>query len=689
MEQPVRTIAASLLLVMLLYGQPYAAGRPALVPMERESTFDTLPMGDESPKKEAPEQERVRMQKEDITGAALSKKDPLVIITEPRKGEVAMSCQKVAGRIGGGIARAFLRINDDNQVVTVADGSFEAYVSLRPGINSITVLAWDLDGNLGKDSIKVIYSPLTDAPKVEIVAPVDWASYDITEDRVITVEARTDDASITEGWLSVNNMPRKVGFEHGAVRQELTLLPGLNELYFEVVDKQGRAGRSETVRVDTFDARPKDLVAALFWDSPTADLDLHVWDSFGHHTFNEAKGPFVSDAAIPCAMLDMDRKGGYGPEVFSLESAEPEVYSFYAKYNPGVKDTEAVAYLRVLLYGDEPSRRIMRTFGPRRMDEYNPAWEPAIVKMPEGVFFQEKDTDLAKTLRMDSKAVRRLTFVLEEENPAFRLLAISAMGQIKSEEALPPLMKALDSTDPEVRRAAAGALWNIKSLASVDRLIKALSDQDAEVRRACAGALGNIGDKKAVFSLTGLLAEEGDPQVRVEAIRAIGRIGDARAIDSLLSQAKDSNPRIRVETMRALGGVEDAKTEKTLDRALQEDKVDGVRELAAWALGRQGTKESLKPLMDTLRFDSSEWVRVQCALSLGLIKDVDAKEELANAVAHDQSPKVRFCASKALEAMMGPAVKGCEPQVGQESGQPPVDSQGIPFPAMDEDLVIY
>jgi HEAT repeat protein/uncharacterized protein YfaP (DUF2135 family) len=702
---------AFVLSLMMLTAPLLADGRTPPVPMERDNTLDTLPLGLPEMKKAAPGEERVNIRKEGIPASATTgKKDPLVTIDSPGQGKVSRSYQKVTGRVGGGITKAFLRINDDTQVVAVDGGSFDAYAALKPGANVITALAWDLGGDLGKDTLKVLYEPESDGPAVELTAPKDGTRLDITADRVITVTARSG-KDVKGGYLILNNIPRKVSFKNGVMKQELALLPGTNEITVEAEDAEGRAGISRPVKVYAFDARPKDLVAVLTWDSADADFDLHVWDSFGHHTFNEAPDPALSEAAIPAGKLDMDRKGGYGPEVFSLETASAEVYTFYSRYNPGMKEKGAGCYLRLILYGDEPSRRIMRSFGPVRMDAGKPLWEAAHVKMPEGVFFQEKGSDLEKTLGMDVKAVRRLALMLAEENPAFKLLAISAMGQIKSEEAIPPLLEALSGGTPDIRRAAAGALYNIKSSKAVDGLMRALNDEDPTVRAAAAGALGNIGDKKALRPLTALLAGEADLKVKVGTIRALGRLEPLQANNAgilekgggmlaqvLASQARDREPAVRVEVMRALGRlgrvpvgqVERAgqveggapllsinndfllKAGGVLSEALA-DKEDSVREVAVWALGRLGSRQFERQLMDLLRFDGCEGVRVQAAMALGALKDKGALDELGYASEKDPSDRVRFCSRKAIADMTEPEET--------EGELPPIK--------LDEDVVTY
>lgn len=665
-------VAAILVVLAAVSVNPaLAVERRDVAPVEREGLV-LLP-AIEGIKKAVPDEKGISIKREDISKAVrLAKKDPLVLITEPSPGNSDRSCRRIRGMVGSGITKIFLRVNSETQVVAANGGVFETELALEPGVNKITALAADLDGNLGKDSVEVFYKASPGGPRVVITEPKDGAALDLTSDRVITVAAKVAGGEASDGYLVINGMPERVAFEKGVMIQKAALMPGVNEIAVEAVNRSGHAGKSATVRVNTFDARPKDMVAILTWDSPTADFDLHVWDSFGHHTFNEAPDATLCDAAIPGGSLDMDRKGSFGPEVFSLEVASPEVYTFFVKYNPGLKDKGANAFLKILLHGDDPSRRITRTFGPVQLDKDNAVWEAAHVKMPEGVFFQEKQADLVKTFGMDSKAVKRLSMMLDEESPAFRLLATSVLGQIKSEEAVEPLLKCLSSGPAEIRRAAAAALWNIKSVKSISALGRALKDEDSEVRRLAAGALGNVGSADSLASLTGLLVEETVVPVRVEVLRALGRLGDQRALDSVLAQVKDTDPMVRVEAVRALGFIKDMASEKALVEALS-DKDAGIRGIAAWSLGMLGLKSSAKPLTDALRFEDDESVRVQVAVALGMIMEPGSRSELERAAEKDPSQRVRNCASKSLEAIK--AVK---------------DSDGeLPRVQLDQDVVIY
>jgi len=669
-------IAAAILAAAVVSAPVSArAGEGRILPFKREGGLGTLGTG--NVKKKSPARERVHIGRDESAApGVLEKKDPLVIITSPKAGDATHSIQKVSARIGNNIAKAFLRVNEDTSIVTVNSGEFSTEAALRPGLNTVTVLAWDLDGNLGKDYVKVFLAEdSVDGVKLSITEPEDGAFLDTTSDRVIKVRASLKGGANVDGILLVNGVRHLVRFERGKMEREVALMPGVNEIMVEAKVGQGFE-TSPRVKVTTFDARPKDLVAVLTWDAPGADADLHVWDSFGHHTFNEAADPRLCEPAIPKARLDMDRRGGGGPEVFTLEAAEPEVYTFYANYNPGIGSIPTNATLSVILYGEVPARRFMRVFGPMPLSDKDRAWEAAVVKMPEGVFFQEKDQDLTRTLAMDSKAVRRLLLVLDEENPSFRLLAVTALGRIKNEQAVPKLSEVLLNDGVDMRRAAAGALWSIRSVESIPPLCEALFDTDHEVRRAAAGALGYIGDEEAVRPLTTLLSEEGDPLVRSEAIRALGAIGYSGAGINVIPFLVDPNPAIRSEAARALGRISEPSDTEAVSGLLEalDDDVPGVRELSAWALGELGAKKAVGPLMDVLHFDDSEDVRAEAALALGRIGDKEGIAELEQARDKDFSDKVRFCSRKAME------------ELSPEELQP---KQVIPPVELDEDVIIY
>ncbi|NIM90661.1 MAG: hypothetical protein GTO17_06895 [Candidatus Aminicenantes bacterium] len=77
-------------------------------------------------------------------------------------------------------------------------------------------------------------------------------------------------------------------------------------------------------------------------------------------------------------------------------------------------------------------------------------------------------------------------------------MAALALGKIRSEKALMPLIRALMDDKIKVRRASAWALGKTQSNKAVWPLIKALKDEDEEVRYWAVVALEKIGTPEAM-----------------------------------------------------------------------------------------------------------------------------------------------------------------------------------------------
>jgi ATP-dependent DNA helicase RecQ len=94
-----------------------------------------------------------------------------------------------------------------------------------------------------------------------------------------------------------------------------------------------------------------------------------------------------------------------------------------------------------------------------------------------------------------------------------------------------------ESANERTRRVV--KLGEAHSSAGVPELIAALDDPDGNVRRLAASALGKIRDQQAVEPLIALLMRETKPQVRQYAVKALGRLHDARAQSLLEKIAND------------------------------------------------------------------------------------------------------------------------------------------------------
>jgi HEAT repeat protein len=134
----------------------------------------------------------------------------------------------------------------------------------------------------------------------------------------------------------------------------------------------------------------------------------------------------------------------------------------------------------------------------------------------------------------DERAIAPLIRLLSDDKEQVQALARQALGQIGT-AAVVPLIDALQSDNVMTRRNAAWVLLDMPDPRALEPLIKALGDQDATVRQYSAVGLGRIGDSKAVEPLLGLLSES-----YREALYAVGNALDAlgwKAIGTAYEQA--------------------------------------------------------------------------------------------------------------------------------------------------------
>lgn len=227
---------------------------------------------------------------------------------------------------------------------------------------------------------------------------------------------------------------------------------------------------------------------------------------------------------------------------------------------------------------------------------------------------------------------RRIPFVFVVVS-SLLIPAAAALGQSRFlDRSAAEWSEQLISREAKDRRAAAFALGKIGPSAesAVPRLVKALNDSDASVADAAAFALGEIGPR---------------------ADRAVGPL-----LDALADPSKDA--RVRRSAACALAGIRSPKDATTgLIKAL-DDKDAGVRQNAAWALGRlkpTGARPAVEALAGKLA-DSDAAVRRDAA---GALQDFgpDAKpalDALVDRAGVEADPLVRKAVLTTLTNLVGP-----------------------------------
>jgi len=129
-----------------------------------------------------------------------------------------------------------------------------------------------------------------------------------------------------------------------------------------------------------------------------------------------------------------------------------------------------------------------------------------------------------------------------------RKAAIRALGKIKDERVLDPLINQLRSD--EFGEDATDALVDLGSPA-VDKLVAALSDRDENTRKQAVIALGRIQDPAALDPLIEKLNDK-DWYTRLTAAAALEKIGDERGREAIKPLLEDPDLVVKMRVERIL-----------------------------------------------------------------------------------------------------------------------------------------
>ena len=207
--------------------------------------------------------------------------------------------------------------------------------------------------------------------------------------------------------------------------------------------------------------------------------------------------------------------------------------------------------------------------------------------------------------------------LLKDEDWAVRREAVVTLGEMGDERCVEPVVRALRDGDWQVREAAIEACGMIGSPCA-EPLIKLLRDWD--VRRTIISALGKIKDERVLDPLihqlrsdefyeiaTEALAELGKPAVpkliealkdrdqitRKQAVSALGRIGDPEAVDALIGMLKNPDWEIRLYAAAALEKIGDERGREAIKPLMQDPdlvvKMRVERILSAWKKKKAAT----------------------------------------------------------------------------------------------------
>ncbi|EKD69541.1 MAG: PBS lyase heat protein [uncultured bacterium] len=273
--------------------------------------------------------------------------------------------------------------------------------------------------------------------------------------------------------------------------------------------------------------------------------------------------------------------------------------------------------------------------------------EPAVEKL-KTAFFQGNDDVKYWAVRLIAKimkgnAVGILKKMLNTPQKEIRFFIVTALGETDDPRAIPTLIEAFKDNFWQIRSQAAEMVSHMKFRA-IPSLTAAISNESEDVRYWSVQALGMIGGE-AMSSLLVLL-ENPDKRMRLFTVKALGNLQNSAIIEPLIKAMGDTSWPVRVaasEILERAGemairplikaiGSDNANvsfwSQKVLqnfgDQAVQTlinsllDKEDKYRMHTIKALGRIGTSNSIKPLLEIL----SAGVIEECEIILEAMSDL-------------------------------------------------------------------
>lgn len=277
----------------------------------------------------------------------------------------------------------------------------------------------------------------------------------------------------------------------------------------------------------------------------------------------------------------------------------------------------------------------------------------------------------------DPASTPKLEPLLKDEDPRVRQAAAFALGDLRDEGAVQPLIDAIDfsvggGSDRETRtineanRAIATALGELRDRRATPAELKLLRSRDHYVKLAAVEALGALGDPTAVEPLMAIATDDSqEPFIAKKAIVALGHLGDPRAVPAIeqmlfreragvsfypeASFAVFAIGQPAATPLILLLGGKDKPFEKWADD--HQILPEALLAKTAQVLGDVGDVRADPVLVERLRYESPNdiklLVRANAAESLGRLRDRDAAKPIA-ALLGEPEANVREAYARAL-----------------------------------------
>ena len=258
------------------------------------------------------------------------------------------------------------------------------------------------------------------------------------------------------------------------------------------------------------------------------------------------------------------------------------------------------------------------------------------------------------------EAVEPLITLIDDENKTVRIEVTEALGKIGGEEVVIPLLKLISDMDLEVRTKAIKSI-SLQGESVVESLVAELRHTNNKFKKkAIIKALGLIKSEKSILPLIDCLQDSYNA-VRKAAVNSLVAIGSKHCIKhltevlcknpvdikELLDMASNNKSiRLQVRAIRALGDLKEAMAMEQLSKQFYNLHFSNDAEKREKTAHDNILLKELIEALDKIKY--AVWARRSALEALGKIKDMDALPAIIRSLS-DTDVDVRYQALGAIE----------------------------------------
>jgi hypothetical protein len=304
-----------------------------------------------------------------------------VTLDGPKERVTDRPVETISGKLSGGPAdQVVLYVNGSPMTLSPAKRAFEVSVPLKPGSNSLRVIASGPSGPETEDRITVDYVTPTTSDGIALVTPSDGLTLGAEDPPVVVVEGQVDDPSIGTGWIVANDRRVPVSIRDGRFRHILVVSEPQLRLWVETPANGSAPRRSQVVTVHRAGTAVPTGVLVVQWPRGMQASDVEVSATWRAQA--DRIDALAQTVTLPAFAKQSD---GTPTDVFYLKGLKPGVYTLAVRFRGAVPPGDVLS----TFYLPDRTGFTVRPLLPTRLNGGRTVL--AKVLLPHGVLWSQDD----------------------------------------------------------------------------------------------------------------------------------------------------------------------------------------------------------------------------------------------------------------------------------------------------------